>query len=72
MSYKCEKCRDTGWILKKQDHAQPLAIPCECRTKNKIKDQWRACGINPEMVNYKFGNFKVWNESSEKIKDTKQ
>lgn len=70
MSYKCEKCRDTGWILKRQEHAQPLATLCECRTRNKIKEQWRACGINPEMVNYKFANFTVWNKASEKMKDT--
>jgi len=70
VSYKCEKCRDTGWILKKQAHAQPLAISCDCRTKNKIKNQWKACGINPEMVNYKFGNFEEWNKASEKMKNT--
>lgn len=70
MSYKCDKCKDTGWILKKQEHGQPIAIPCECRIKNKIKDQWKYAGINTEMVNYKFGNFKVWNKSSETMKDT--
>ena len=68
--YKCEKCRDTGWILKPQEHAQPLAISCECRTRDKIKSQWKSCGLNPEMVNYTFGNFKLWNKPSENMKDT--
>lgn len=67
--YKCDKCRDTGWILKPMEHAQPLAVMCECRRKNKVKDQWKSCGINPEMINYKFSNFKVWNESSQRMRD---
>ena len=68
--YKCDKCRDTGWILKPMEHAQPLAVMCECRKKNKVKEQWKACGINPEMINYKFSNFKVWNEVSQRMRDT--
>lgn len=51
------------------EHAQPLAVMCECRRKNKVKDQWKSCGINPEMINYKFSNFKVWNESSQRMRD---
>lgn len=68
-SYKCEKCRDTGWILIPQEHAQPLAIPCECRTRNKIKNQWKSCGLNHEMSNYTFETFKIWNKASEDMKE---
>lgn len=68
-SYKCEKCRDSGWILKPMEHGQPVASRCECMKKEIIRNQWKSCGINPEMINYKFGNFKVWNESSRKMKD---
>lgn len=70
VSYKCEKCRDTGWILKPMEHGQPLAVMCECRKKNRVKEQWKACGINPEMIDYKFANFKVWNRVSRNMKDT--
>lgn len=70
ISYKCNKCRDTGWILKRQAHAQPLALHCDCQKVEKIKNQWKAYGINPEMINYKFSNFKVWNEASRNMKDT--
>ncbi|MDO5517960.1 MAG: ATP-binding protein [Clostridium sp.] len=52
------------------EHAQPIAVMCECRRKNKVKEQWKACGINPEMINYKFSNFKAWNAVSQKMKDT--
>ncbi|MCS6111350.1 AAA family ATPase [Clostridium botulinum] len=68
--YKCEKCHDTGWILKRQEHSQPLAIRCYCKNEEKIKNSWKAVGINPEMINYKFANFKIWNDASRLIKDT--
>ena len=68
--YKCNRCRDTGWILKRQDHAQPLAVQCDCQKKERIKEHWKSCGINSEMINYKFANFEVWNESSRNMKDT--
>ncbi|WP_455791903.1 ORF6C domain-containing protein [Clostridium butyricum] len=41
LSYKCNRCRDTGWILKRQNHAQPLALQCDCQKKERIKDHWR-------------------------------
>lgn len=69
-SYKCNKCRDTGWILKSQKNSQSLAVQCDCRKEEKIKEQWRACGINPEMINYKFSNFESWNDYSWNMKDT--
>ena len=69
-SYKCIKCRDTGWILKPMEHGHPLAVECECRKREKIKNQWKSAGINPEMINYKFANFEVWNDFSKNMKDT--
>jgi len=47
--YKCDKYQDTGWILIKKEHAQPLAVACECRKTEKLKDDWKSCGINTEM-----------------------
>jgi len=69
-SYKCEKCKDTGWILTSQPDSAPLAKSCECRELEKINNQWIAAGINPEVANQTFSNFQVWNESSRKAKDT--
>lgn len=70
VSYKCEKCRDSGWILVKQEHAQPIAVLCDCRIKENIEAQWKSCGINPQMINYKFSNFNIWNDSSKRMKNT--
>lgn len=68
-SYKCEKCMDTGWIIKPQTNSAPLAASCECREREKIKSQWKTAGINPESSSLTFSNFIVWNEASKRIKD---
>ncbi len=52
------------------EHGHPLAVECECRKREKIKNQWKSAGINPEMINCTFGNFNVYNRISEKMKDT--
>jgi DNA replication protein DnaC len=69
-SYKCEKCGDTGWILIKQEHRQPIAVSCECRSIEKVKNEWKYSGINVEMTKHTFANFEVWNGASETAKDT--
>lgn len=69
-SVKCEKCQDTGWILIPQEHTQPLAITCDCRKVEKLRHEWKASGINTEMSKHKFSNFEIWNEASQKSKDT--
>jgi len=69
-SYNCDKCRDSGWILVPQPHSAPLALSCECREVAMAKNQWIAAGINPELTELTFANFKVWNQSSQKAKDT--
>ena len=49
---------------------QPLAVTCECRKIEKLKNEWKSSGINVEMCKHKFSNFEVWNEASERAKDT--
>lgn len=49
---------------------QPLAVTCDCVKVQKIENEWKRSGINPEMINYKFSNFQVWNECSEMMKTT--
>nr|WP_241394111.1 ATP-binding protein [Clostridium beijerinckii] len=69
-SYRCDKCCDTGWILIKQEHMQPLAVACECRKIEKLKSEWKYSGINVEQSKLTFSSFEIWNEASSKIKDT--
>ncbi len=69
-SYKCDRCCDTGWILIPQENRQPLAVSCECRSIEKVKNEWKYSGINIEMTQHTFTNFEVWNEASGRAKDT--
>jgi DNA replication protein DnaC len=69
-SYKCHECKDTGWILTSHENSAPSAGICECRKREKVKNQWSALGLNPENSTQTFSNFKVWNESSRKARDT--
>jgi DNA replication protein DnaC len=61
---------DTGWILTEKKDSAPVAVSCECREMEKLKNQWKAAGINPEKRTQTFSNFQVWNEYSRKAKDT--
>lgn len=68
--YKCDECQDSGWILIPQEHRQPLAIACECRKIELLKNEWKVSGINTEMSTHKFSNFEVWNKAAERAKET--
>jgi DNA replication protein DnaC len=68
--YKCDKCRDTGWLLIHQKKAAPLAVSCHCRELQKLKAQWSSAGLNSEDNSYTFNNFVVWNEAAKKAKNT--
>ena len=62
--YKCDKCMDTGWLLVPNTKGAPIAISCECRDAERLKNQWKSAGINIENKKLTFKNFKIWNESS--------
>jgi len=68
--YKCDKCRDAGYIVVPQADSAPLVKSCECRALEKVRNQWIAAGINPEQSSQTFANFQVCNESSQRAKDT--
>ena len=68
-SCKCSKCMDTGWILIDRVHSAPHVRSCECRDIERIKNQWKAAGINAEKSKQTFGSFEVWNNYSQKAKD---
>lgn len=69
-SYKCEKCKDTGWILGKRKDGTSYAYSCICREQEKMKKQWKDFGMNLDSVNLTFGNFKSWNKYSKLLKET--
>lgn len=68
--YKCDKCKDTGWILRTDEKGRVIASTCECRKRDISKEQWKQSGINTENNMLTFKNFKIWNENSKIAKDT--
>ena len=67
--YKCEKCNDLGWILKRNDKGYEYATRCDCSKRENSISQWREAGINVENKRLTFNNFEVWNSSSRLAKD---
>ncbi|KEH97192.1 ATPase AAA [Clostridium botulinum] len=65
--FKCEKCKDTGWIIGKDNLSMTR---CKCQEGEIAKRQWIKRGINPEKSDKTFGNFKVWNDTSMIAKNT--
>lgn len=49
---------------------QPLAVSCECREIEKLKNEWKYSGINVEQSKLTFASFEVWNKASHRTKDT--
>ncbi len=68
--YKCDKCKDTGWILKKHEDGTSYAVSCQCREKEKLKQQWKSSGMNLDSINLTFSNFSIWNKFSKALKET--
>jgi DNA replication protein DnaC len=47
-----------------------LAKPCKCTEVNKLKEQWKAAGLNPDWSTLTFNSFEIWNHWSRCIKET--
>ena len=63
-SYKCDKCRDTGWILVPQERYNDLAIKCECQKPEAIRNNIERSGLKDKMSEYTFSGYMPWNEAS--------
>ena len=69
-SYRCGKCKDTGWIIKFREDGTSYAVSCKCREREKVRLQWKAAGMNIDSLDMTFSNFRVWNKFSEILKST--
>lgn len=66
--FKCELCKDVGYIIKMQVNAQPLMTPCKCLETEKVKRLWKNSGINTDDLNKAFNNFEEWSSKSKEMK----
>ncbi|MFT8343045.1 ATP-binding protein [Clostridium beijerinckii] len=53
-----------------QEDRQSLALSCDCREVEKLKNEWKYSGINVEQSTHTFSNYEVWNTASRRAKET--
>lgn len=68
--YKCDVCRDTGYLIKQEEGSQPIMQRCKCQEIEIAKRQWKSAGLNPDKSKQTFANFETWNNSSKLAKQT--
>lgn len=60
-SYKCNKCKDTYWLINGNDFKR-----CECFELAEAEKLFNNSGINDDS--FTFSNFEEWNEISKQMK----
>lgn len=60
--YKCEKCKDTGWVVNGNNFTR-----CGCFEIKEAELIFENSGIKDKS--FTFTNFQEWNEASKKMKD---
>lgn len=67
--YKCNVCKDTGYIVIQQERSQPLMKQCKCLKEERARRQWINSGIDPNNNDQTFGSFIVNNDISKRCKE---
>ena len=65
-TYKCSRCRDTGWIETTKNNF----TPCICIKKDQAKKQFERTGLNIEHSKQTLENFKVVSQETKVAKAT--
>lgn len=55
--YKCVNCKDTGFVIINQIKGQPVIKECNCKKKDRLKQQWIDNGFNVMCNNLTFSKF---------------
>lgn len=59
VQYECPKCRDTGFIYRKDEQGYEIACRCECFAIRQAREMMKRSGISAEFQKKTFGNFKT-------------
>lgn len=59
VQYECLKCKDTGFIYRKDESGYEIACRCECFALRKARDMMKRSGISAEFQKKTFDNFKT-------------
>lgn len=62
VQYKCSKCRDTGFIYRKDELGYEVACRCECFAIRRARDMMKRSGISAGFQKKTFDNFRTGND----------
>ena len=68
--YKCEICKDSGWIHSKDENGYQYSKPCKCRLVKEAEERLANSGLAGSIKKQTFDSFIVDNEMRSKIKKT--
>ena len=67
--YKCEKCRDTGWLEKTDENGVRWVSKCSCRLAREAEARMAASGLSEAIKRQTFSSFEVTNNLQCRIMD---
>lgn len=70
VQYECPKCKDTGFIYRKDESGYEIACRCECFALRKARDMMKRSGISAEFQKKTFDNFKT--RSNQQLSNAKK
>lgn len=65
-AYKCEKCKDTGWL----DMGNYTVAKCSCRLAREAEERMRRSGLAEALDTQTFDSFQIRTEVQRRIKET--
>ncbi|WP_169809796.1 ATP-binding protein [Clostridium magnum] len=66
---ECPICEGRGFTIKNSSKYQDTIVFCKCREMDKTRVLWKNSGIETEKNRLTFGNYKIYNRSTEKAKE---
>lgn len=66
---QCAVCGGSGFVIKNSSKYQDTIVFCKCREMDKTRVLWKNSGIETEKNRLTFGNYKIYNRSTEKAKE---
>lgn len=67
VEYKCSKCKDVEFILKRTETGEEVAVDCECRTERHAERLMKSSKITKNFQSRTFSSF-VLNDRPEAVK----
>lgn len=71
-TYKCEKCRDTGWIEWKDDEGRTIVKKCACQLAKEAQAKLISSGLADVVSLQTFDSFKTDTPIQKKMKEVAQ